>query len=105
MVPGADAMMVVLPTPTGVTVTLAPVELCGMVTLGVTVATLESRLASATTKPPAGAGPPRVTARLPGAWKRSSGFGVSAIVIDCAEIVTVAGALFVNPSFTISCTT
>jgi len=90
----------------GVTVTFAPVDPSAIVTLAGTEATPLLLLLRLTTWPPWPAGANSVTVSVPGEVVRLSGFGVSVIVLAVvAVIVTVAGLLFVKPSFTISCTT
>src|SRR3954447_20197207 len=87
-------------------VTFAPVAPSAIVTVAGTEATPLLLLLRFTTWPPWPAGADSVTVSVPGEVVRFSGFGVSVIAAaEDAVIVTVAGVLFVKPSFTISCTT
>jgi hypothetical protein len=103
--PAADAKTVVLPAPTGVTVTVTLMAFGGIVTLGGTVATVGSREVRLIAWPLAPAGDPIVTVRVPATLNRFNGFGVSEMPVAVAVIVTVAGLLFVKPSFTTNWTT
>jgi hypothetical protein len=58
------AVICAVPAPTPVTVTVAVFWLCGIVTLGGTVATLVASEVSVTITPPTGADPERVSVRL-----------------------------------------
>ena len=102
--PLAVAKMVVLPdVAPGVTDIFALEAPAETLTLAGTLATFGMRLARLTIWPAGPAGDERITIRVPGALVKFSGFGASES--PCVAIVTVAGALFWNPSFTINCTT
>src|ERR1700680_320188 len=76
-----DAVMVVLPTPVGVTVTFTPELPDRTVTVGGTVAAPGLLLCRPMTWPPAPAGADSVKVNVPAALVASiSGFGASAIV-------------------------
>lgn len=102
-----NAVIVVLPTPTGVMVTFAPELPWGTFTFGGAVAAFVLLLVKLMSWPPWPAGADRVTVRVPPAFvARFSGLGVSVMVGAAAAIMfTVAGLLGANRSLTINCTT
>jgi hypothetical protein len=97
--------MFVLPSDTGVTVTFVPVEFSGTNAVGGSEMTLGSKPLKLTRTPPGPAGAPSAIVRVCGALVKFKGFGLSVIFVPLAVIVTVEGALFVNPSLTINCAT
>src|SRR5581483_12095621 len=103
MRPGAEAVMVALPSPAGVTVILAVVEPAETVILGGTVATPVLLLATLIVWPLAPAGDDSVTLSVADALlARLNGVGASVMTGVDTVIVTVAGLLLAVPSLTMS---
>ena len=94
-----------LPTASGVTRKLAPVEFSGTITLAGSEITAGSKPLNETGEPPGPAGADKVIVIVPGELNRFKGFGLRVTPIPLAVIVTVVGLLLVKPSLTISCTT
>src|SRR6185312_3593724 len=104
--PVDEAIIDVLPGPTGVIVAVVVFDPCGIVTVVGALTTVESMTASLMLRPPGPAFIPVVIVRVPVALRsKSSGLGVNTIPEAVAVTVTVDGLLLENASLTINWTT